>query len=197
MQYPRGESIEARGRTLRRLARWADTAIRSWKLIDAQTDVDGSTDFLNPHRPYLVVAAHGHRELGLLYLNALFESRTDTVNIEAVRQHLQKHGFATATIKADINQHRDALKKLYMLRGAAIGHRTGARSYDETFAAARMTVDELDSLLDLASRSTSALAKLIGLPPEPPRIDPVENLDKMLQCLADTEQRERMASPWN
>ena len=197
MQCKSGETIEARGRTLRRLARWADTAIRSWNLIDDLIDIEGSTDLLSPFRPYLVVSAHGHRELGLLYLNALFERRADTVNIHAVRQHLHSHGVTTAEISADLAHHQSTLKKLYMLRGGAIGHRTSTRSYDETFAAVKMTMDELESLLALATRSTAALADAIGLPPEPPLIDPVDNLRQMLDCLADNERRERASSPWN
>lgn len=179
------------------MARWADTAIRSWKLIDDYIDVDGSMDLLDPHRPYLVVSAHGHRELGLLYLNALFERRTDTVNIHAVCQHLQAHGVATASVEIDVRQHHGTLKKLYMLRGGAIGHRTRARSYDETFAAVQMTLDDLEGLLALASRSASTLAEMIGLAPEAPLIDPVENLRQMLDCLAENERRERAGSPWN
>lgn len=183
MQYKKGESLEARVKTVRRLSRWATTAIRSWKLIYTHED----SDQLAPYHPYLVVSAHGHRELGLLYLNAVFEKRPDTVNISSLISHLHEHGIDVSELKTDLASHAATIKKLYQLRSAAIGHRTGAQSYDQTFDRVRMTVSELEELLELASRCGEWLARVVGLPTEDEFADPLEYLAKMLRTLTQAE----------
>ena len=199
MEYVRGQTIRARVTTLRRLARWADAAIRSWELIESCEQLDGSFGPLDSYRPYLVVDAHGHRELGLLYLNSMFEKRSDTVNIIAVSKHLRSHGVAIGLldeIDADVAAHTDQLAKLRRLRGGAVAHRSGAQSYDETFAAVKMTLENLDSLLSLASRCSLALARAINLPAEPLHINPVDTLRSMLSALSDAEKRNQESSPF-
>lgn len=197
MQYTRGETIEARVHTVRRLSRWAATAVRSWKLIDANIDFDETSDFLDPYRPYLVVSAHSHRELGFLYLNAVFERRDDTVNFHSICKHLQRHGVEVGHIQEDINRYATELRKLHAIRGAAIGHRTNAQSYDETFAKIRMTLDELEELVMLSRRCSNALAAAVGIKPEPLMADPVTYLGDILDTLAAATKSKQQSSPWN
>lgn len=197
MEYPKGEPLQSRVATIRRLARWAANAIRSWELIDKNIGGNRTRDLLIRFRPYLVIASHGQRELGLLYLHSIFEKREDTVNINAVCRHLKAHDIDVSSIEIDLADHAPTLRKLYELRGSAVGHRTSARSYDATFAKVRLQNSELDALVALSDRCAFKLANLIGLPPEAPLIDPIDALDEMLRTLVDAEIARKASEEWN
>lgn len=188
METTDGLSLAARVYTLERLSRWARSSFGIWvRFEEAEDPVRGYGD-LEVYRPFLTFSGHVHREVAVIYLNSIFETRSDTVNVKSVARHLREHGVGLPLLDAidkDLAGHRAELVKLYRLRGAAIGHRSQKASYDETFASVRVTHEDLGRLLDLSDRCAVRLAEAAGCDGRPMAIDPNETAGKMLADLRE------------
>lgn len=186
--YSRGLSFDDRVLTVLRLSHWARVHFEMWRVY---THPDSYSELQEPILEFMgftVFDEHAHRTLALLYLNALFERDTKTINLKGLLDAVEKArptDGLPGTYLTDIAKAHETIRKVAQIRGAAIAHRTAAKSHDQIYADAGLTVDQLDSLISLAERCAEALRTFSNVPPRPASIDPAATLKRLLEHLRD------------
>lgn len=192
MEFAKGLPLARRIETIERLARWAASSWAIWKFVEDLDEDAVREGPLAEFGAFLVYDAHIHREAAIIHLNALFERKPNTVNIDVLLNHLRAHRRSLRWIESldiQISNQRPQIEKLYIIRGAAVGHRTSAKTYDQIFSAARMTVAEFEGLLNLARRSATVLRRIAGLPKPRPQYNPVDSLKALLEEALQSQAR--------
>jgi hypothetical protein len=186
MEFSQGLTLVQRVNTIERMSRWARASFSIWKTVEDLIDPDGSMNDLEQWKPFLLVDGHIHRDVALLYLHNLYERRKDTINILSMIRHFKAHGLSEAMLDLEVSLRAYDLeiRKLGTIRGFAIGHRTTTESYDEVFARAKLGLNDVDDLIDLAQGAAKTFAMTAGVTAPASFVDPAEVFVAMLHKLS-------------
>lgn len=188
VSYPKGLSFDDRVLTVHRLAHMARIHFEMWRVY---THPDSYADLCAPILEFMAFTTldeHAHRTQSLLYLNALFERDDRTINLTGLLTDVSRRlptDRLAETYLADLAEAHKDIRKVAHIRGAAIAHRTVAKSHDQIYQDAGLTVDQFEALIALAERCAEALRTLSKLPPRPPMANPAADLRRMLNRLKD------------
>jgi len=125
----------------------------------------------------------------VIYMSGVFDTRRDTISFSNLVRDVKKAARLTANDAKDaekaLAQARPAADKLKILRDKAFAHRSAHISYNDVFAEADVTPDELRNLTDLSLDVANRLLVACGLPKERFTPHPKEYADAMMKALAN------------
>lgn len=104
--------------------------------------------------------SHAHFVALIVHIAALFEHRSDTVNLPALIREVEAVASkveATTEAKHLMAQARVLTPKVAILRSNLFAHRSDSLSYAEAFTKAALTPNDLRSLTDTALRVVNCL----------------------------------------
>lgn len=189
VSYPKGLSFDERVLTVHRLAHWARVHFEMWRVYTHPDSYAELKDPILEFMAFTVLDEHAHRTLAILHLNTLFEVDPRTINLRSLLKSLAKARPGDplpGDFLADLSSAHETIRKVARIRSGAIAHRTVAKTHDQIYADAELTVDQLNELISLAERCAEALRTVSTVPPRPPIADPAGDLRRLLERLRDS-----------
>jgi hypothetical protein len=182
-----GQRLEPRERAAE-VIRLAGLAIRHfevWRVYTEQSSRDRLLKALDQFADFVNLDQHAHQELCLLYLGTLFETRDNTINISALINEASAANelFCAEKIRALLNDVNHLIKKVHLLRGNAVAHRSDKLSRVATFAKAALSPDDLRMLVDEAEQIAFAIGRAFDLEPFTIAVLAPADLDRIFTSL--------------
>ncbi|TQF33958.1 hypothetical protein UNPA324_33880 [Bradyrhizobium sp. UNPA324] len=123
-----------------------------------------------------------------VYIAGVFENRRDTINFRALIRDMIVTGDLQSSqelmIEALMAKAKSSADKVTILRHNAFAHRTSRMSYDDVFRLAKVSLNELRELTDLALDLFNALATVRGQNEQHFTTLPIEDAEDMMRALA-------------
>jgi hypothetical protein len=153
--------LEQRIEIASRLALKAKQHFLLWRLT---TGTDGHLQ----HRPVfqeyweaIRFLQNGQLIAAVVDLHALCERRADTINLATLIAEMEAGGRLLDSEKK-LSKAQGSIRKIVLLRSAAIAHRTSKKAYNDVFTAANITPNEIQDLIDLTIEITGDLLEVSG-----------------------------------
>jgi HEPN superfamily AbiU2-like protein len=182
-----------------RLERAAQLVVRSriffdiWFFLDQAETRSDTVDVIDTFYEFFRFDVHAHFVAFTIHMAALFETRTDTINLRSLFNEMKAENSVSSTDAAEINvlfsQATDAAKKVATLRNKLFAHRSATDSYEDAFNEANVTADELRDLSDVALRIVSRLLRANGLYAQCFNHLPVQDAEAILNALKKSGDR--------
>jgi AbiU2 len=122
---------------------------------------------LNEYSEFFRFDVHAHFVAYTVYIAALFERRSDTVNLAALVREAERLGThprdTIAGTHKPLAQARPLSSKVAVLRSNLFAHRNTSLSYAAAFGRASVSPDELRELTDIGLRIVNLLLAAKGL----------------------------------
>jgi hypothetical protein len=150
--------------------RLAGLALRHFEVWRVYTDPPSREKLLPALRrfpDFVNLDEHAHQELCLLYLGSLFETNDGTINLVGLIKAAaaQDERFNAEKVWARLAEAGEIIKKIAMLRGGAVAHRSATLSRAALFGKAALAPDDLRVLVDDAEQIAYAIGRAFGIEP--------------------------------
>lgn len=176
--------------------RLAGLALRHFEVWRVYTDQDSRNKLfpaLERFPDFVSLDEHAHQELCLLYLGSLFETNDGTINLAGLVKLAAEASerFNADKVLARLTEANEIIKKIAMLRGGAVAHRSATLSRAALFGKAALAPDDLRVLVDDAEQIAYAIGRAFGIEPFTIAVLAPTQLDRMFSRLlpAECEQR--------
>ena len=149
------EMVERAIELARRRAVW-------WRLVNA-ADFERYEAVVNDHEDFFATTSHALFEsfVGITY--QLFERRKDTISIPSLIDALaESNPTVSQQLRSLVDQHRPLLAKAFAIRCGVYAHRNKLRPPEEIFAAAGLSIPEMEAIVGITKEIVARLAEAIG-----------------------------------
>ncbi|MGH8558557.1 MAG: hypothetical protein ACRESZ_14080 [Methylococcales bacterium] len=123
-------------------------------------------DTMSIYSEFFRIDTHAHLVAMVIYLAGLFESRSDTVNFDALINEAEAAGVSKAAVDSARVLMREVASipsKIAILRSNLFGHRSASLSYAEAFQKAELKPDQFRDLTVVGLKIANTLLKARGL----------------------------------
>jgi hypothetical protein len=175
-----------------RLAGLALRHFEVWRVYTDQSSRDALFPALNCFPDFVTLDQHAHQELCLLYLGSLFEANHRTINLAGLVEAAaaENERFNAERVKERLAEANEVIKKIAMLRGGAVAHRSAALSRAELFGKAALAPDDLRVLVDDAEEIAYAIGRAFGVEPFTIAVLAPTDLNRMFSRLLPPEREQ-------
>lgn len=155
------------------VCREASLAKRHFEIFRVYTDPESlgrHWSTMDRYADFVRLDERAHRDLAILRVTSLFDTKEHTTHLPDLLKEARLNGASPELLseaEKALGALADAVRKVRMIRQNAVAHRSATITYDETFKRASVTVDELGQLVGSAEAVANALARAIGIEPEP------------------------------
>ena len=165
-----------------------------WFYFEGKDTRPDILDTMNEFPEFFRFAPHAHFVAFVVTISALFEKRTDTINLPQLTKEMKSSQLLAASVSAEI----DALlataapiaSKVAVLRNKAFAHRDAHITYADVFKMAAVTPDQLRDQTDVALKIANRLLIAQGLSEQFFNPLPREHAGSMLETLKQDTNRE-------
>lgn len=171
-------ALQDQPRSASRLAARTDTHARLWWNLAGMPARAKHRDAISEYWEMFRFSEQAHLISFVVGAHALHHDRNGTVNFHSLSEELG--GVALAAITQGLPVH----KKVEILRHQAFAHRGSKRTYDDVFAAAKISGDEITRHAALTLAIANELLRAGGLVEEFASDLPERTVDRMLSDLA-------------
>jgi hypothetical protein len=136
-----------------------------WWLYEGPTR-EGNLENLNVYPEFFRFDSHAHFVSYIVHIAALFESRSNTINVPLLVDEAEHNGIYKGTVnklRKQLSSSDDLIKKAIILRSNLFAHRSPALTYAEIFRLAEVNADQLRSLADLSFSVLGTIADDLGV----------------------------------
>jgi hypothetical protein len=150
-----------------RLAGLALRHFEVWRVYTDQSSRDKLFPALRRFPDFVRLDEHAHQELCLLYLGSLFETNDGTINLTGLIKAAtaESERFNAEKVWARLVEAEEIIKKVAILRGGAVAHRSATLSRAALFGKAALAPDDLRVLVDDAEEIAYAIGHAFGIEP--------------------------------
>jgi hypothetical protein len=179
-----------------RLEEAAQLVIRSriffdvWSYFNSRATRPTIIDSMNRFSEYFRFDPHAHFVAFVVHIAALFENRSDTINLPDLVREFRQLNLMSAPVAADVDallsQAAPWVQKVSILRNNLFAHRNDSLSYDGAFKKAAVTPRQMRELTEIGLTIVNHLLKSRGLKEHVFQTMAVEDAEAILSALKET-----------
>jgi hypothetical protein len=159
-----------------------------WWFYESDQTRPGILDAMNEYPEFFRYDSHAHFVSFVVHLASLLETRSDTVNLDALIQEAVATGAVQTTVASDGEATLASLKSLrravMILRSNLFAHRSKSMTYLEAFKMAAVTPNELRAGTESLLGIVNLLLRARGLPEQSFNETSQRHLRGMLDMIA-------------
>lgn len=181
--------IRDRVRALSRLAGLADRHHDLWWFFE-NPQLHGAD--LRDHVDFAKLERHSHRALCILHLTAFLSGDEKSTHVSEVLDEMDRLRLEPEFVEAArkrIAELAPVLKRLVIIRGNAVAHRSRRISHDDAYQKAAVKIDDLKQIVGAVRIMATALADLFSV--EPPDTTASFALEEVRRLFTPPPRRER------
>lgn len=133
---------------------------------------------------------NGQLIAAIVELHSLWERRTETINLAGLLDEVEGVIGKPLAGRTALAEAVSSVMKIRLLRNAAIAHRTNKKSYNDVFAKAAITVDQIEGLIDLAINLANDLLEALGADRQELNPLPLETYNRLFRDLSEVNSDE-------
>jgi AbiU2 len=191
MSKPRRLLINERFEEAARLVLRSRIFFDIWSYFESEDTRPAIIDAMNCFSDYFRFDSHAHFVAFIVHIAALFEKRSDTINLPDLTKELKQSNLISAQAAANIDvllrQAKELAPKVNILRSNLFAHRSANLSYDEAFKKAEVTPHQMRVLTELALKIVNHLLLARGLEEQFFYPSPREDAEAMLKTLKEAQ----------
>jgi hypothetical protein len=167
MSKPRRLPIDERLKEAAQLVSRSRIFLDIWFYFESRDTRRAIIDTMNCFSQYFKFDAHAHFVAFIVHIAALFENRTDTINLPDLARELKQSNLISTQAAADVDallgQADQLAPKVRILRNKLFAHRSAFLSYDEAFKEAAVKPMQMRDLTEMALKIVNYLLRSRGL----------------------------------